>query len=136
MTTEIDTPKTFQERMKERIKKDIGELITDEELSELIKRGIDEVFFKETVIDTGSWNNKKVIPALMHSVVKELLTERVTKEVSDYFNNNPKVIAEVVETTLREGAGRAVLAAITNMFSQDLLTMQNNLINKLQNTVR
>lgn len=79
MNTAVTTPQSFEDRMKDRIKESIGELITDAELSELVKRGIDQAFFTERTENNG-WNTTKV-PSLMSSIVKDLMKERVCAEV-------------------------------------------------------
>lgn len=62
MTTEVTTAVSFEQRMKDRIRESIGELISDEELQKMVHRGVEEVFFKPGTkkINPGSWQEKTV----------------------------------------------------------------------------
>ena len=46
LENQLAPAKTFQERIADRIRESIGDLITDEDLAEMVTRGIDDVFFK------------------------------------------------------------------------------------------
>ena len=64
MTNEIATTKSFQDRMKDKIREGIGDLLTDDDLKVLIDKGIDDVFF--TTRYTGESYNRKEHPPLIH----------------------------------------------------------------------
>lgn len=50
----------FRERVTEKLKHDIGEMLPDEVLQQLAQRAVDEQFFKEreVVTNVGGWNSK------------------------------------------------------------------------------
>jgi len=85
MTTDIMQQKSFEEKMKERIKDSIGELITDEELSKLVERAVDEVFFKEQVIHK-SYGRDEYKPSLICDIIEKLLKKSVERNISMYID--------------------------------------------------
>jgi hypothetical protein len=60
MTTEISTQEQFQEQMKARIRAAAGELMPDEMLQEIVKRGIEELEreLKASFVRCGEWATK------------------------------------------------------------------------------
>ena len=124
--------KTFEERMKDRIKDSIGDLITDEDLTKLVNRGIDDVFFKKVVVRDG-YRDAKELPSLMESIVKELLEEKVRLFAQQYVRTHEKEVLETLDKVVIEGAGKAVLAALTGLFQNQLYSFQANIQSQLQN---
>jgi len=127
----ITENKTFEERMKDRIKDSIGDLITDEDLTKLVNRGIEDVFFKKTRIKKGY--DYEDGPALIESIVKELLEEKIRIFAQQYVSLHEKEVVEAINKVAKEGAGNAVLAAISSAFSRQLYMFENNIRQQFQN---
>lgn len=130
MSTEITTPQNFEEKMKARIKEGIGDLITDEELSKMVHRSMEEIFFKERTRGDG-WRSSTV-PPLMHEIVKELLTVAVTNEVREYIKAHPNEVIAAIKTAIQEGMGNALMSAITQRFQCDLINLHQSILTNLQ----
>ena len=131
MSSELEKQKTFEERMKSRIRDSIGELMTDEELSKIVNRVTEEVFFKP--IKLGERYQMKEHPPFIHVIVKELLTDNVKKLVEEYFKNNEIAIIEIIREVIKEGIGSAVLTALNSKFASDMFNFESNLMQTLQN---
>jgi DNA gyrase/topoisomerase IV subunit B len=126
MTNEVTAPKTFQERMKERIKDSIGDLITDEELGQLVAKGINEAFFEpQRVVVNARFGGTEVQTkqALMPEIVKDLVADQVREAVQKYIAENQDKIAPIIEKVIREGAGKIFLEAITHQYQFALTNM-------------
>lgn len=130
MTTDIMQQKSFEEKMKERIKDSIGELITDEELSKLVERAVDEVFFKEQVIHK-SYGRDEYKPSLICDIIEKLLKKSVERNISMYIDTHPDEINEIINNIVTSGLGNAVLQAVSNKFSMDINMFQTNIENRL-----
>lgn len=128
MSNEVATPKSFQEKMKERIRDSIGDLITDEELKVLISQGIKEVYFTEK---PGYSYGAKPTPALMHEIIKECLGKQVQAEVNNWIKDNNKEVTEMIDQVIKNGIGMALISAINMKFSGEMMIFQNNLVNNL-----
>ncbi len=131
MSTEIEKQKTFEERMKARIRDSIGELMTDEELSKIVNKATEEVFFKPLELKDGY--RTKEVPPFSHNIVKELLTDSVRKEVEKYFSENKEDVSKMVKQIIQDGLGKALMNALDSKFQFDLNSFGNNLLNTLQN---
>lgn len=131
MSTDIEKQKTFEERMKSRIRDSIGELMTDEELSKIVNRVTEEVFFKP--IKLGEGYQMKEHPPFIHVIIKELLTDSVRDLIKEYFEQNKTGITETIRQVIKEGLGSAVLSAINNQFQQSMFSFEQNIINQIQN---
>lgn len=129
---EITTGNTFEERMKARIKDSIGDLITDEDLTKLINRGVEDVFFKKTVVRVNSYENKEG-PSLLESIVKELLETQVRDCIKDYLKDNSETVKNTIDEVVRDGIGKAMIAAMNQSFQQSLYQFQSNISQQLSN---
>lgn len=119
MTTDITKTQSFEDRMKDRIKDSIGDLISDEDLSKLVTRGIEEAFFTEKVINTGSWNNQKqVIPPLIHQIVVDCLKDQIKDIASRYLDEHREEVDKVVKSVIDGG----VMTAFHNALESKLNT--------------
>jgi len=130
MGNDIVEQKSFQERMKDRIRADIGDLITDEELTKLIQDGVEDVFLSP-IVEKRGWDHIEK-PSLLHGLIKELLTEQVRSAVDIYLKDHNKEAMAVISEVVTFGMGKALMAAIRNTFEQDLLNLECNIRNKLQ----
>ena len=131
MSSDLEKQKTFEERMKSRIRDSIGELMTDEELSRIVIKATEEIFFQPIKLQDGY--HTKEIPPFAHTIVKELLTETVRELIKKYFDDNKEGITEVIKEIIKEGLGGAVLSAISSKFDWDLQNFGNNLMQTIQN---
>ncbi len=132
-TTEIAPAQNFEQRMRDRIRDSIGELLSDEELSKLISRSMEDLFFKERISKGSStWDRDTTLPPLMHSIVKELMAEKVRNEVAAWLNAHPEEVKAAIEKVCSEGAGNAVVAAFTSMLAGDFSNFRYNIEQRLQ----
>lgn len=128
--TEIVEQKSFQERMKDRIKDSIGELMTDDELSKIVSRSMEEIFFKPMTVKDGYHTRQE--PPFVHQLLKELLVVEVRKAVSEYIADHKEDVLKNIQETISLGMGQALVNAIKLQFSNDLLNFQNNLMTTIQ----
>lgn len=130
MTTAIETPQTFEDRMKARIKESIGDLITDEDLTKMVARSMEEVFFRERRIRRGY--NDDVIPPLLNEIVQKELTEQVRSAVYAYIHEHGAEVEKIIKDVLQQGIGAALVTAVTHKFQGDMFLLQQNLTNSIQ----
>ena len=123
--TEIMIPQTFEEKMKDRIRESIGELITDKELTELVRKSIDRVFFTPTEI--GDTYHRKAGPSLLNGLIRELLTPQVNEAVQEYIKDHPDEVSKVIKEVLSMGMGNALVTAISSQFQGALFNLQSNI---------
>jgi hypothetical protein len=127
--TSLTENKAFAERIFDRIKDGLGDLMTDGELKVLLDRAVNEAFFTERTVPDGHYGTKKV-PAHFVEMTRELLKAQVQEQVNAYFEANHEEIKEKVAEVLQQGIGQAVLKAIEAQFSGPLFSLQHQLVQK------
>lgn len=131
MEKNIAKQNSFEERMKERIRDSIGELITDEELSRLVNTATNEVFFKPRYEKHGFRTEEK--PPFLHEIVKELLRETVRDEVRVFINENKEDVIKQIKDVVSLGMGQALFNSINQMFASSLSNLEGEIRDKIQN---
>ena len=131
----IATNASFESRLKERIKDSIGTLLTDEDLSKLVHRSLEEIFFTERPNPkrTYSYSSEpEKLPPLLHDIVKECMQSVVTKAVSNWMTDHCATVNKTLEHVVTQGIGNAVLQAMNTQLQTQLFTFQQNVITQLQ----
>ena len=122
---------TFEQRMKDRIKDSIGELMSDEDLAKLVHRGVEEAFFTDRV--AGQGYNARTSPPLMHEIVGDLMAEQIGALAKEWIKEHEQEVREIAEKTIQDGAGEAFLLALKNMFRQEFVNLQYGINQRIQN---
>lgn len=134
MTNQVTTPKTFEEKLKDRIKDSIGDLISDEDLSKLVHRGVDDVFFRPRpnpkYTGYGS-SHPQTLPPLLHNIIEEALTPAVEKAVAQWLEDHPQELTAAVDKVVAQGVGNVMISAISAKFQQPLINFQTEVYGKL-----
>ena len=130
MNTSIIENKTFEEKMKDRIKESIGDLIGDEDLKRLLDAALHDVFFKPSKIKINSYDYKDG-PSFLQEIVRELMEDKVRDIVRDYINSHEDEVNKIIGDVVAEGVGGAMIKAMNNIFQNQLLSFQGNIANQL-----
>ena len=131
-TTSMVPVASFQDRLKERIRESIGELLSDDDLSTIVQRGIDEVFFQERRIPAPRYGHVSYEPPLIHEIVKEVLTARMIVAVDSWLRSHEEEVEAAITETVEAGAGAAMLQGMNKFFSDSMTQLQFNIGNNLR----
>ena len=124
---EIAIQKSFEEKMKDRIKDSIGDLITDEQLSLMINRSMEEVFFKPTKVKSKQYPYaEEAGPVMLHELIKELLVPEMQVAVKGYIAEHKDEVLKQIDLIIRNGAGKIFMDAITNQMFMPLQSLKLN----------
>ena len=135
MSTEITTPKTFEEKLKARVKDSIGDLISYADLTKLVERGIEEVFFKprpnpaRTLYSSSS--TPETIPPLFYELLQQSLQPAVNAAIDKWVQENQDLVSAKVQEVVSNGVGMAILTAINNKLQEPLRQFQGEVYNTL-----
>ena len=136
MTTALTPMQSFEEKVKERLTKDIGDLIPDEALVAMIERATEDCFFKEQKETTGSGYNTSTNykNSVFVDLVKQLLTERMDNAIRGWIDDNQELMAKELKSFIETNAEEAVIKGIVSMFQLPFESMksqiQSEIINK------
>ena len=129
--SEIIKSQTFEEKLGDRIRESIGDLITDEDLSKVVAKGINQAFFEErvTLNSYGSVQNSK--PPLVAVIITDLMAEQVNKSVKEWFQNNPEEVKKLMDKVIADGMTKALLEAFDSLFYSALHNLRNEVVNQI-----
>ncbi len=118
---------SFEDKVSEKLKETIGDLITTDELKPLIEKGIQKTFFEDIITSSGGYYDprEKKNPLIVQ-MVKKHAKEHVTEFVEQWLKDNPEKIQEVLESTIKSGLGEIMLQAMTASFSNELCNFKYN----------
>lgn len=114
--TEIATTKTFQDRMFERVRDQMGDLLTDEDLKKIVDTAVQKAFFEEQSMDRYGSKRPSVFVEYMQSELKS----KMHTAMSDWLNANPEIVQQAIETVIKEGMYRSVISVLENRLSWPL----------------
>lgn len=116
MSTDIERQKTFEERMMDRIKESVADLITDDELKKIIEKGVEKAFF-EPRTGTDRWGNRSANePSLVEQMVKKELEGRMEKAVQNWIAEHPDKLEYVMKSVMEQGVAGCVEKAMEARF--------------------
>ena len=105
MANQIETVKTFQEKISEKIKDSIGDLITDDDLKPLIEKSIADLLTNDRKIKnhSGSYPQYNDAPPLMQEIITPLLEVQIKEQVAKYISDNPQLLTKVIDDMVVNG---------------------------------
>ena len=139
MADEVVIAQTFEQKMKARIKEGIGDLISDEELSKMVTRSMEEIFFTPKKNPKKDYYNSRepdTVPPLIHEIVQQCLQPAVNSAVNDYVKTHSEEVLQEINKVVTAGVGNALITAMNMQFQSQLFTFQTNLVNQLSSQPR
>ena len=128
MTNEIAIPGTFAERIKDRLREIIGDVITDDDLLDFVKRGIEHEFFERPLNNYGRPEGKAVV----HDMVRSCLYEEMQKAVKRWLRDHEAEVMEVIREEVEKGAAHAMMNGINAAFKQNFEQLAHNIQYNMQ----
>lgn len=136
MTDSQITPQTpFHERIYDRIRESLGELMTAEEAQKLVERAIEEGLFKERRVPQPGYSNPdKVLPSLFVEMVTAEVQPLVKEAIREWIKANPDAVNTVIREVLQDGILAAAYRALKGELEQATWNLQGQLaqvVNKI-----
>jgi len=134
--TDVVVKKSFEEKLRDRMKESIGELISDEDLAKLVDSSLQTVFFtprpnpKYSTWGSGA-NEPSMLPPLLYELMKELLLPSMKEAINAYLKEHPEEVKTALDEVLKLGVGQAMMSAISYQFNGQLSVLQNNIMTQL-----
>lgn len=121
-----------EEKILERVKADLGTLISDDELRDFIHKGIEQTLFKPRYKVTNSYGGKEELPPLINEIVLKVLQERYRELVADWLTEHADEIEAVAKEVLASGASKLLADAISHFFREQMCSFELNVAQKLR----
>ena len=130
--TELTKADTFQQRMFERIRESMGELLSEGDLKELLEKAIEKSFFEERIVQSSSYysgNQKK--PSLFQELVTEQIQPMMEKAITAWLQDNSEQVTSTIDAVLKDGLLSALSKAIEQKMQIPVLNLRTEISNKL-----
>lgn len=115
MSADIQPAKSLQERVSDRIREQIGELLTDDDLKKLTEAAVKQAFFAPRVL-MRDYGREELQPPLIISTVENLLQPAVNAEVAAYL----KTHGDEIKKHIDDAVGRGIVTLIQQWLDQRL----------------
>lgn len=124
--------KDFQDKMVERMRQAMGDLMPDDVLKKIIERGLEEAFFKSTPRQEGTYaNNWKTIeeqPSWVAAFVKIECAGRVQIAVEEWIASNGDKFKEIITGILDKGMASAVVASFDRLTAEPMTFLRDQIL--------
>lgn len=129
----VTAPQSFEDKMKARIRESIGELISDDDLSKLVTKAMDEVFLKPTQRSAfdGYRTREFTDPPMLHALARELLQEQTRQAVDAWLKEHSGEVRQSIEAIIKEGILSAVIEALNSRMRSDFSMLGQSLLDHL-----
>ncbi len=140
--TEIAVKMSFEEKLKERMKEQIGELLSDDDLKKIVEKGIQTIFFDRPIVGHEQYSGKPIYSGtpLAEELVNKYIKERVEVALQQWATEHPDAIKDILEKQIGANALDFVQHGIASLLSspfeqfkqQIAWTLQQNANNLMQ----
>jgi nucleoside-triphosphatase THEP1 len=128
MGTEITTSQAFQEKMFARIREQMGDLLTDDDLKKLVEAAMQKAFFEERVIVVDHYGRtEKRAPHFIELITAEM-KKKVGESVSAWVAEHPEEITKAINDILAKG----VVAMVIHYLEQKMEWPMRELAERLR----
>lgn len=118
MSKEMERAKTLEERINDKLRESLADLMTPEDLRGIVERGVENLLFKERVTQDGrGWAPTTRKPPLVEELVSNHLEKQVREAVQNWIAENPERLQEAVDNAMRRGIANAVMRTMDERFA-------------------
>jgi len=117
MTENALTPQqSFEEKVKSRLKENIGDLMPDEVLQDMVKKAMQEMFFTRREKKQEGWSGRtEVFPSWFEDEVSRLLKDRVLEEIKIGIENKREEIRKAASELITEKLPEFITSQLLNI---------------------
>lgn len=98
MSTAVATTKDFQERMFERIRDQMGDLLTEDDLRKIVEAAVQKAFFEERRGEYG-----RTVEPVFVEMMRGLMQSRVSAAIEKWLADNPEEVNKVIQDVIAKG---------------------------------
>jgi hypothetical protein len=131
----IASATTFQERMFERVRESLSELLTPEEAKALVEKAIEESLFKRELIRGNSCHTPdRYEPSRFEQLVREATEPMVKEAIADWLAEHQEEVKASIQSVVEMGIASTVVKVFREEMRQPMYEIGgklNQVINKL-----
>lgn len=127
MTTEITTSKTFQEKMFERIREQIGDLMTEDDLKALVNSSMQKAFFEPSYEKDLYGNLRLSKDSIFINLIRKEMEGKITEAIKTWLIEHPEEVSKAIDETIAKGMFGLIQQHIEKITSQPLMQFADQL---------
>lgn len=128
MTDKNITPtQNFQEKVAEKVKDAIGDLITAEDLVPLIEESVKKILTEERTVQKAQGYGYETVEPLLEQLIKPHLDKQLRELADDYFTAHPEELSKAIKEVLGDGILKAMQRVIENRMQQPIYELTNKI---------
>lgn len=129
MSNEVVTNQDFQTRMFERIRGQLGDMMTDDDLKRIVEAAVQKSFF-EGRIERRQYGNDVHHPPLFVELVAKEVRPAVERAAADWVEANKEQVIAAIKGAISEGGYGLVQSHINSMLAPGIFAMQQAMRDK------
>lgn len=136
MSTTIELSKSFDEKIRDRVKEGIGDLLTDEDVKKIVLKIMNEVFAERGETKDGYGNIKKDGPMLLHTLVKDEMSSVIKEVLRTYLSEHSEILKEVIQLVLKRNVVSMISGVFNGLLQNEFNNLRSSIITTLTNGQR
>lgn len=119
---------SFMERVKQRLRDDIGSLLPDEVLADMVQRVVNDEFFTKKQVNKGNNYNSNWVaePTEFQEMVVASCIPIIQEQVVKSIKERSEEIDKIIQETVQEGVLKVAFQSIDDIITKSLINSLNN----------
>ena len=137
---DIATETSLSERLVDDLKNRIGSIMTDDDVKEIVGRGIETIFFSKPAsknigtVYSPKWTEEKTVAEkIISQVVKDKVETNIKHITIDFLSKNPHLIKNELDSLTNEKMGALFVSSVASLFESQMDNFKFNLSAELAN---
>jgi hypothetical protein len=127
MTNEISTTKNFQEKMFERIREQMGDLMTEDDLKALVDSAMKKAFF-EPAYEKDLYGNLRITKdSVFINLIRKEMEIKVSEAIKTWLVEHPEEVSKAIDETIAKGMFSLIQQHIEKITMQPMLQFADQL---------
>lgn len=122
--------KPLAERIYDRVKDQLGDMVTDDDLRPLIDRAMQDAFFTPRIKKDIYDRIVEHKPPYLVEMIGQAINARVQERVDEWFTTHPEVAAQAIEAVIAKGLLRVTIERLEAKMAEPLYQMTQALRDK------
>ena len=125
---------TFEGQIKDRLLQDIGSLMPDDVLAEMVKRAIDDAFFQKRdqyVPRSFGAPDKVEKEPLFVETIRELIKKQVRQEIEEWLDRNHNEVAKLIQDEVSQGVPQLIMKHLQVRWENSTRIFADNILREI-----
>ena len=131
MTTELDITRNFQQKMFDRIREDLGNLMPEEEIKKLLDAAMQKAFFEPFITKSTEYPYRETFTqSHFIKLIQEEMENQIKDLMKEWLETHKEEVSKLVKETLEGGITTIIVKWIELQMQGPLFNLQSELARK------